>query len=295
MKRDDPERYLRLERLCNQSYFDAKEVYQKVSKEKRRGQIAHALSEEVVSVPPSRLMDLIGQALKWQQSQGVLPFGSAFDLFRGAAQGRKDEVETFPTVLQTEIRVPNSCHHECGTFTPDGQMLITGSVDGMIEVWDFLAGKLRQDLEYQVKENFMFHESAVLSLDVTRDSELLASGASSGELKIWRVRSGQCLRKFASAHSAGITSVRFSSDGSQVLSASFDTGLSSLALLKCHSRAVPVVIRIHGLKSGKVLKEFRGHQSFVNMAIFSAGGLVLWLVRRCDRWCRWQSSSELFQ
>ena len=26
--------------------------------------------------------------------------------------------------------------------------------------------------------------------------------------------------------------------------------------------------RIHGLKSGKTLKEFRGHTSFVNMAVF---------------------------
>jgi len=26
--------------------------------------------------------------------------------------------------------------------------------------------------------------------------------------------------------------------------------------------------RIHGLKSGKTLKEFRGHASFVNMAVF---------------------------
>ena len=28
------------------------------------------------------------------------------------------------------------------------------------------------------------------------------------------------------------------------------------------------ISRIHGLKSGKTLKEFRGHTSFVNMAVF---------------------------
>jgi WD40 repeat-containing protein SMU1 len=273
------------------------------SKEKRRQEIAEALSIELSTVPPSRLLSLLGQALRFQQAQGLLPPGQAVDVFRGGRRSaRKDQEDKAPRRQAGFIKFSVDSHPETVCFSPDGVSMVTGSADGFIEVWDFESCKLRTDLEYQAKDELMMHEGEpILCSAFSRDGELLASGSRDGKVKVWKVSDGLCVRKFVKAHSQGITSVAFSKDGLQLLTTSFDS-----------------LVRIHGLKSGKMLKEFRsllllmfafsdhnlnlcilcfksyrGHTSFVNSACFSKDGsqvlsassdgtVRLWDVRTSD-------------
>jgi WD40 repeat-containing protein SMU1 len=81
------------------------------------------------------------------------------------------------------------------------------------------------------------------------------AGDQAGCIKVWKVATGRCLQKFERAHGDGVTSVYFSNDSTQVLSASFDGSM-----------------RVHGLRSGRMLREFRGHKSYVNSARYSVDG-----------------------
>ncbi|GBE59687.1 WD-40 repeat containing protein [Babesia ovata] len=276
MEREHPEKYRILADLCKKRPAESREIYasshdapgqQPLTKDKRRAIVAEALKSEIDSVPPSRLTALLGMAMKWQHNVGIISSGDQFDVFRNTSTTATKGDEPCVKEVAKIIRFADNVHPECAIFTPNGQYLISGYVydpalikgcrssDGFIEVWNWHLGKLDPDLEYQNKDQFMLHETLIVSLAVSRDSEILASGDKDGHIRIWKIATGECVRKMNNAHDGAVTCMTFSRDSTNLLAGSFDK-----------------TAKVHGLKSGKPIRTFKGHHSIVNAAIYSYDG-----------------------
>jgi len=184
-------------------------------------------------------------------------------------------VERIPSRAKQTIRLGKKSYIESAIFLPDGSGLITGSSDGFIEVWgertrsgdnesslnsllqnDIDFEKLRtSDLQYQKNDELMMQDSSILAMGISHDGTMLASASSYGDVCVWKIADGRLLRKLERTHGGSgsndrgcaVTCIQFSPDGSKVLTGGHDS-----------------TCREHGLLSSKMIKEFRGHKSYIN-------------------------------
>ena len=302
LKQTDVSRYSGLEALVSRgaSYGDAADLYalsyalgsiptrdsntssssSTSLRAKRRGEIASAILSEIMTVPPSRLLSLVGQALKWQLHTGLLEPGGAPDLLqqrgesgsaqRSTAAAVVDHAGDYPCRFDSGLCVKfgAAARAEAAVYSHDGAHVIVGSVDGIVEVYDATTLKISSKLAYQARDEFMLHDEAISALTVSRDNEMLSSASIAGTIKVWRLSSGECLRKFIRAHGSAAADVTSSSSstgggGGAVTCLAFSKDSSQLL-----SGGQDGTLKVHGLRSGKLLKELRGHSSSVSSCMW---------------------------
>jgi WD40 repeat protein len=134
-------------------------------------------------------------------------------------------------------------------FSPDLQLLASGSVDRTIKLWDVPT--------WQLKRTLTGHENYVESVDFSPDGHLLASGSADSTIKIWEVATGN-LKQTLKWNGNSVLSVAFGTEAHLLASGSWDK-----------------TIGIWDVASGTLQQTLTGHQGPVNSVVFSPDGRLL--------------------
>ena len=143
-------------------------------------------------------------------------------------------------------------------FSPNGRMLASGDTACTITLFGVPTSTAKSG-KFDVKEIKILqgHGGDVFGLSFSPDNKLLASGSHDNTVKIWDVKSGECLHTLT-GHNHLTFSVAFSPDGKMVASGSFDK-----------------TIKLWNVETGEEIRTLQGHEGQIRVVAFSPDGTVI--------------------
>ncbi|WP_416670725.1 NB-ARC domain-containing protein [Egbenema bharatensis] len=145
--------------------------------------------------------------------------------------------------------VPQASLRAIGLDEAEDILLVSGSGDSTLKVWNCRTGQCLRTLEG--------HTSWIWYAVFSPDGQHLVSSSYDATLKLWQFQTGECLRTLEGHQSSAITAV-FSPDGTQFASSSFDT-----------------TIKRWDLTTGECIQTLEGHENTVWQTAFSPDGKQL--------------------
>ena len=99
-------------------------------------------------------------------------------------------------------------------FSPDGKLIVSGSADATVRLWDAATGK-------HVGDPLTGHQRGVNSVAFSPDGQRIVSGGSDGSIRLWETATGKPLGEPFLVQ-GNVDSVAFSPDGRQIVSGGED-------------------------------------------------------------------------
>ncbi|HAA27995.1 MAG TPA: WD40 repeat domain-containing protein [Cyanobacteria bacterium UBA8553] len=151
----------------------------------------------------------------------------------------------------------------CVAISPDRKMLVSGSEDNTIKLWDLPAGKLLHTLEG--------HEAGVKSVAISPDGQVLASGSADHTIKLWQLSKIDAPTHTLTGHSDWVKCLAITPDGQMLASGSQDK-----------------TIKLWQLDTGELKSTLIGHWGEVNCIAIAPDGQTL-------ASCSWDETIGLWQ
>ncbi|HRZ47683.1 MAG TPA: WD40 repeat domain-containing protein [Candidatus Paceibacterota bacterium] len=133
------------------------------------------------------------------------------------------------------------------TFSPDGSLLASASLDQTIKIWSAN--------NWTRLRTLTGHTQGVTSLAFSPDGQKIVSGSMDGIIKVWDLN-GTCLLTIP-AHALPVTVTVFSPDGARIISASDDS-----------------TVRIWSVTDGSAVCTLGGQNYCIGSVVFSPDGLL---------------------
>jgi len=129
------------------------------------------------------------------------------------ATGLYNDITIFDALTgsQTAVLSGHTGYVMCIVFSSDGTLLVSGSRDKTVKLWDVQTGGVVKDFHHHTYRR----AEGIISVSISVGSTMIASGFADGTICLWNIGTGKC--HVIKGHSYHVTTISFSPTNPQLL------------------------------------------------------------------------------
>jgi WD40 repeat protein len=192
---------------------------------------------------------------------GIIPILNLLNTEDNSEQNEKYEIGNFDFSRNFATFEGHGWRVREIAFSPDNKIVASGSSDGSILVWNISTGATILKLQN--------HHYGVIALEFSPSGKFLASGGIDNKVNIWEFPSGLLIKTISFA-THGILDLKWSPDGNFLAIG----GGEWMADIN-YGNKLDKLLQLIDVRTGDVIKSFKGHKDTVTSISFSKNGKYL--------------------